>query len=467
MNSIHHRIWFGSFLPESYQDNVLRFKSHNPRYEIHLWSDCSTTTSEEQQQFEDFCKKNNLSLHLIRQHKELVNSDLINEELDKALANAHISRVHYARASDLARVAIVLAMGGLYLDTDTTSLSSLPILVSPTNLVLKLPVLSDCTLRDTSREFLIAYIDFIAAEPHNPILKCAAEVTRLDYQTYHHSQHVLWEQSSSAHIHLWTTVRLTGSSIRFALNYQVAQGNLNILVSEGPGFINESLFLHSTHDKSWLTECTLGDFIPSAEALSMDAFREEIDTIREQRYLGDLPRLPCPKTESLSDLSMLRAPVFETPIDSGTMSQFLQARIPPIMPSLANPMFDRHFCFEPMSIPRIQPVQPELDVHRIMDSLFNQKCVELLSNYLKTSSRNRFLHFFTNHPPLFRTLEELVAELKTNPFIHRSDTITRLNRILSDTPKPQQRSLEQVILTLNPLFNGEEPVEAAASAPCY
>ena len=134
MNSLHHRIWFGSFLPKSYQQNLLRFKIHNPQYGVHLWTDNSTITLEEKLQFEYFCEKHNFTLHFVREHQGLVNSDLIEEELNKALINISKRRVHFARASDVARVAILLAMGGLYLDTDTNSLSPLPTLTSPINI---------------------------------------------------------------------------------------------------------------------------------------------------------------------------------------------------------------------------------------------------------------------------------------------------------------------------------------------
>jgi hypothetical protein len=42
--SVLHRIWFGSSLPENYQEFVLNFKKHNPHFKIILWTDFDTIT---------------------------------------------------------------------------------------------------------------------------------------------------------------------------------------------------------------------------------------------------------------------------------------------------------------------------------------------------------------------------------------------------------------------------------------
>ena len=115
---ILHRIWFGSMIPENYQNHILKFKELNPEFKIIIWTDFNNLKTEEIQDFTRFCNDNKILLKNIREHPYFVNFDLIIEELNAA-QRAPKEKFRYARASDLARISILINQGGIYTDTDT------------------------------------------------------------------------------------------------------------------------------------------------------------------------------------------------------------------------------------------------------------------------------------------------------------------------------------------------------------
>jgi len=477
MNTVHHRIWFGSFLTNDYRLNLLRFKARNPRYEIHLWTDFSTISIEEKQQFEDFCGKHNFKLHSIREHQDLLNIDLILEELDKALLSPEKKRIHYVRASDLARAPIVYEYGGLYLDTDTNSVAPLPELSSPNNVLLKrLDLFSLLELAynlDEPTKFGTVFIDFIAAEPRNPFLKFVTEIARLDYNTYHNSHNLLWETSSSANIHLFATVRLTGSAIRFALNHEVAHGNLRAkIMEENDLFFNDKGFLDSTYDKSWLVGLSRDETDSPEELASMEAFRKEIDTVRDKHYPHNLPSL-----RANPRFSFKREPrEFRFKPDSfhfDAASVFRRREEDRLNPQDTLAAAANYVSFRPQEVP-FEIKVPKFDLRTFnlpifnieglaVDFQFNQRCIELLTGYLNTIPRQGFTKLFSK-PAFFNTVKSLVDKLKGLSVMNPQEIVTSLNQIIETVPENQRTRLRDIVETLKPLVKPERSLEADTAA---
>ena len=284
MPQYFHFIWFGSCLPKEYQKNILSFKEFNPAYKLYLWTDYHTLAPEDRVLMNDFCTTNGIEIRDIR-NQELTNQDLINFELDRALEDRkEMARIHYVRASDLARVAILIKHGGIYNDTDSKSTSALP-----EEIDLPHGFLSDKTFRneynfEINRDALleVIYYHFMAATPNNAILKLAAEISRLDYKTYHASQHKHWEALDSRQAHMEGTVKLTGTSIKRAINYLRQQGEIKLrYMSEL--FLDADNFSTSSFDKSWLHDFTSDKEVEESEESLMN-FCMEIEKNREQHY---------------------------------------------------------------------------------------------------------------------------------------------------------------------------------------
>lgn len=290
IKKLHHRIWFGSFLPESYSDFLLNFKKKNLHFKLILWTDFNTLTAEECGCFRAFCNKNNITLNNIREHTHLINYDLITEELDEIKREPQNSGVHCARASDLSRVAILIDQGGLYSDTDTDTQEKLPEIDLPLGFVIKRTVGSNPIEAKGLNSSALLY-DFIASHPNNEILLLAAKISQLDYAVYHESNDVLWRTSKIDHIQESSTIRLTGTAIFCALNYLLIHNQL-------PKEKISSLFFDSEHymvsyyHKSWLKH--LNQFIDeiinssdesrNAEFQSLLNFLKEIDEARESSF---------------------------------------------------------------------------------------------------------------------------------------------------------------------------------------
>lgn len=288
--SVLHRIWFGSSLPENYQEFVLNFKKHNPHFKIILWTDFDTITSEEYGNFRAFCNKHNITLENIREHKNICNYDLIIEELDAVKSDPKNFRVHCVRASDLSRVAILIDQGGLYTDTDTDTYATLPEIDLPLGFLITKASRGKPVLNKRLNFAAIGY-DFIAALPQNNILILAAEISRLDYTVYHENKDTRWQMSKQPHIHLASTTRLTGSSIFCALNYLLANNQLPEDKIDSL-FYSPETYMPSYYHKSWLSHLDkhvdeiigLTEEQRAEEQQSLENFLMEIDEVREKAF---------------------------------------------------------------------------------------------------------------------------------------------------------------------------------------
>jgi hypothetical protein len=281
---IVHRIWFGSDLPEEYKRNLESLVANNPDYCAKLWIDSAIISSQDEQNLVDFCQKNNIQLHDVRNYPHLSNFNLITQELDKSINKRHHRCIHFARASDLARIAILIHDGGIYTDTDTKSLKKLPELIARFGLLLKeVPGLSpdDQHFLDADDVHHLFY-DFIAAVPGNEILQLAAKISELDYLTYSTSSNRLWESSKSSYVQELGTVRLTGSALRWACQYYVSHGTISPKNRADLFFVDKE-YLSSSYDKSWLEN--QGESCTKKERDSLLAFMGEI----EQKRAGAFP----------------------------------------------------------------------------------------------------------------------------------------------------------------------------------
>lgn len=308
---INHRIWFGSMLPERYQANLKKLASDNPAYITKLWTDYACLTAEEITRLEAFCRESGIILCNIREFQHLANFTLIDFELIAAMkSDPDFKTVHYVRASDLARVSILIAEGGIYTDTDTLSLNALPGgtsfeepgIEAAEGLLIK--QLHDLEGNSDQADIIHFYYikrtyvvnllyDFIASQPNHPILLKAAQVSERDYETYQRSSHHAWEKIKDFHIQQWGTIRLTGTAIKQALNHTLQteawpKNRATALL------FDDRNYLHSTYDKSWLTQFHSKSETDSERiCLDLNAFLDEIDLAR-QRYFP---------TRSLSDLN--------------------------------------------------------------------------------------------------------------------------------------------------------------------
>lgn len=468
MNELHHRIWFGSFLPKAYQLNLLRFKVHNPRYTIHLWTDFQTISEEEKKAFLSFCEHHNFQLKNIREHRNLLNFNLIEEELNTSITDKQRRLVHLVRASDLARISILYEMGGLYLDTDTNSLNSLPVFHSPHNLLLKQLHFSDridlALKLDAPKVFCTVFFDFIVAEVHHWFIKFAADIATLDYATYHSSQNRLWEQSLYAKIHLYATVRLTGSSLRFALDHAVAHGNLVATIKQETDlFFDDQKYLDSTYDHSWLKDLSDDKSIPKEISESMEIFRNEIDEAREKRYPHNLPSLPIkgaipthsqqipfadmPRQEPIDYHAMMRKMHAAEQYHISILQQLTAVRGTngPVFPELINSFIP----FAPIEIrgPDINLSQLKID---FTNEHFRSNVIELLNDYLSHIPRRGITHFF-QMPEEFDLVSQLVKKIKKERWISSAQIIDALQKITERLPHEKQTSLQSIIEKLNDL----------------
>lgn len=284
-----HRIWFGPFFDEKYQTFILNFKKLNPMYTNIIWTDFKTINSIELNGFYKFCNENGITLNNIREQSDLINYDLIIEELDKSQDDLQFASIHYVRASDLARVSILISQGGVYTDTDTDSRNPLIDLDSPFGLILK----KNCsTILEEGKLIQEAVLyDFIAANPNNYILLLAAKISRLDYDIYHSStcKNTLWQTSKQPHIHQHATINLTGSAIMAALNLLIKN---NIISTDEVNnlFKDTEYSMPSYYDKSWLKDLSkcVGELLKTpieklnAEHQSLLSFISELKEAREK-----------------------------------------------------------------------------------------------------------------------------------------------------------------------------------------
>jgi hypothetical protein len=261
--TILHRIWFGGEIPIDYQQYLLNLKTINSEtYEVWLWSDFDNLSVEESNYLHTFCEVNGIRCLNIRDHDSLHNFDLITQELDLAKNRAgeiaFQPKLHFARASDLARVAILIQHGGVYTDTDTEAVRALPQLNSVYGVLCKLKKVDlfeeeKVELEKTYPDYtgLILY-DFMAACQDNPVMIAAAEISRLDYQTYNKIKQDDWEFIPRADFHLEMTVMLSGTALRLAVNYFTQSHNISFAQAQCL-FFDDTPYFTTYYDKSWLT----------------------------------------------------------------------------------------------------------------------------------------------------------------------------------------------------------------------
>lgn len=288
-----HFIWFGSCLPTQYQKNILSFKSCNPDYPLILWTDYETLSQEDRAAMEHFCATQGIEIRNIR-HQELTNQDLIDSELDRSLIDRkEMARIHYVRASDLARVAILIKHGGIYNDTDSECTKAFPEQINlPHGFLSQKSFWNNLTL-EKNRESLIVevFYHFMIAEPNNAILKLAAKISRLDYETYNASKNKLWETLDNHKSHLYGNIKLTGTSIKWAINY-LRQIKKISLYDLDELFFDAEQYSTSTFDKSWLQDFPphhkTDEYDESEESDEcdeiVDNFCKEIERNRQQHY---------------------------------------------------------------------------------------------------------------------------------------------------------------------------------------
>jgi hypothetical protein len=261
---ILHRIWFGSNLPKPYRDNLLELVKHNGvNHQIRLWIDTQNLSTDEYRDLQDFCDHNHIMLFDIRSQTDLLNYDLITQELDIAQKRAteigFQPKLHLVRASDLARVALLIKFGGIYTDTDTNTLMPLPDLHASYGVFCKftheeLTKEEQVELKKQYPDFTgLILFDFIAAMPQNEIMLTAAAIARLDFNAYHKVKQDSWEYIAHTQFHLEMTTLLSGNALRCALNYITVKNKLSYNKSKQL-FFDVSPYFDSTYDKSWLDD---------------------------------------------------------------------------------------------------------------------------------------------------------------------------------------------------------------------
>lgn len=287
---LHHRIWFGSFLPERYQQYLLNFKKHNPHFKIKLWTDYETISAEDYKNFEIFCSENNIALKNIRENKALINYDLITEELDSSKIDTKFSKIHYVRAADLSRVAILIAEGGLYTDTDTDTIDELCDIDMPLGFLINKAKRGKPVNNNRLTYTSVGY-DFMASFPNNEIMLLAAKISQLDYSSYHLNKDVRWRGSKQHQVHWFSTVTLSGSSVLYALDFLIANNQVPADKIDSL-FVDISPFCISFFDKSWLSDLQVindeaveySEEELESEQQSLQNFIKEVMRTREEHF---------------------------------------------------------------------------------------------------------------------------------------------------------------------------------------
>lgn len=442
MPQLLHRVWFGSFLPTNYQKNLLQFAQLNSSSTLLLWTDFGTISESEQQQFIEFCQIHHIELHNIQEHPKLTNMALIREELDRAQSEPQHRLLHLVRASDLARIAILIEHGGIYTDTDTVSLNPLPTLSLPFGFLAKYDPITQIELintLDSIPDFSRILYDFMAAEPQNKILIFAAKISEIDYQTYHNSANKQWELSSDRDIHMSSTIRLTGSALRYAINYLLAHREISV---KNPAdlFFNDSKYLNSTYDKSWLKGYV--EQPDTEENASMELFREEIETERYKSFPYTLPSIRskeekyeyCNFSFEFDSATLLNR---KKEADIITPDQILQWNLKNFnhiellkfkfwLPQWIIPEFK----LEPITLESIKCNTVEFKLEpSIVETKFMEEALVLLEEYVK-SVRSGFFSFWNKGDKIqLDLLKVLIKDIKTKKLTSGNLLISQLNEI--------------------------------------
>jgi hypothetical protein len=279
---IMHRIWFGSFLPSDYQEYLFNFKKHNPHFRIMLWTDFDGLSLKEINEFKTFCLENNIILINIREHSDLLNYSLIEQELDEGNRyDTQNKGVHLVRASDLARVSILYLLGGLYSDTDTDCCKPLPDFNLDVGLIIKKSAhAGGMIVYNTLNSGEVVY-DFIGALAGNKLLALSADISKLDYETYSVSKNLEWTSSKLREIHQKSTIFFTGYSLIEVISYIVKISGQHSELLDNL-FIKCESFMPSLYDKSWLKHLNPESVATSPDSQNMIADEESLNRFKSE-----------------------------------------------------------------------------------------------------------------------------------------------------------------------------------------
>lgn len=286
-----HRIWFGEPIPDEYLGYLTSLVTINPDYEVMLWVDSLSISDSYFKTIQTFCEKNNITLCDIRYENSLENIGLIASELSKAKRSETHKRLFYVRASDIARMSILLAYGGVYSDTDSKPLQPFQSLDAKYGVLFKYINKSDANFYSVNEPGYQYYFpsmlyDFIAAEPGHIVLETTCEILQLDFETYSTSAHREWELSNHGSDLFLGTGALTGVSLTYALNYLYQSKKLTIDEPEKLFFDSQKIMPSFYHkEKTWLQGfrmTALSYHVPNSK--SVFAFATQIDDCRSQHF---------------------------------------------------------------------------------------------------------------------------------------------------------------------------------------
>ena len=186
-----HRIWFGSHLPEKYQENLTQLKRLNPDYELILHSDPETMSKDEYQALTAYCKDKGITLLNVREEK-IENLDLIIKELDgsKSRIFDYEKRLNYTRASDLARITIIYHYGGIYTDTEIFPVRGFGVLEAPAGFLQTYYLKTEKPYIITPKGPYVHCVeyDFMAGVKGAVFFAIASEVSKHDYRALSDSE---------------------------------------------------------------------------------------------------------------------------------------------------------------------------------------------------------------------------------------------------------------------------------------
>ena len=349
---IIHVIWFGESYPDKYKQYLLSLIKLNPECDFRFWCDGELASQTMLDAFDDISKyEERFQICQIRNYPDLANFDLIVEELDKSKESEQYKKIHYVRASDMARISILYAQGGIYLDADTEAKSSFEdnMFSSNTSMLLKahklfldpnIPIefnwLNFFDVSTVEKEFKYFFpsvlYDFIASVAGHPVLEKTLEITRVDFETYRVSSHKYWEGSCHFEILRDGNIKLTGTALKWALNF-LYQNRKFVIENPRDLFFDTVHVMTSHYEKSWLegfSEEKSENY--SLEEKSLDAFCSEIEQSRSEKYScvnpGNHPLLSMSEAEIEKIENMFKSRIPKKQIDiSVNESPILSERI--------------------------------------------------------------------------------------------------------------------------------------------
>jgi Glycosyltransferase sugar-binding region containing DXD motif len=413
---IAHRIWFGEPFPMNYQENLKALAKLNPDYKVKLWSDPATMSEESYNQLLKLCNEENIQLYNVREHTELINYALIIEELDTSRNDEVHKRLHYVRASDIARIAILYNEGGIYTDTDSKMLMQFPEFSDEQSILLKIlgspshNLYNFFDIASSSKNnyrYFFSYIlyDFIASAPQTLLLKTTAEITEKDYETYKASNNRQWENSTHAEILRDGTIKLTGTALKWALNYLYQSGQI-CFDSPLHLFFNADEIIEAGYDKSWLEGF---DKTEGIENEYLNRFALEIEEKRQVKYLinqhGEHP-----------DFKPQRLPFIEKLFLPSTSEVFDYFQKNQNMPNLQlGNMPELKFKLPIFEVPKFQTSTPKLEFKFDKSELLTREKIYKIYTENNGGLAATFKIFYPKSKTPEAIIETLKERAKSNP----------------------------------------------------